>query len=272
MPDISVTLESVGGGVRRGYVDVGGGQIHYAETRTRPSDLPIVLLHQSASSWLGYADLIEELRNSHWVLALDTPGFGNSDALEGTVTIEKLGASLSSALAQLEIEDYYLFGHHTGASIAASMAASHPSQVRKLILSGPPVLDESQRKRLARVDLDPRPEADGSHLLRHWQRHLRLAQGNLNVAQREVNLFFLSRQPALTYEAVMQADIESWLSAIDCPTLVIGGSEDSIRSGFETAVALLRHATYELIPDQGIYITDEVPDVVADKIGRFFVG
>lgn len=257
--------------VRRGYVDVAGGQVHYAETITRPSDTPVVLLHQSASSWIGYVDLIEQLASSHWVIALDTPGFGGSDPLAGPVTIEEIGQVLSAALVELDIGPYWLFGHHTGASIAAYMAAHNPTDVKRLILSGPPVLDETQRSRMAGIDLDPQPAADGSHLTKHWSRHLRLADGNLEVAHRELNLFFLAHRPALTYEAVLKADIESWLEVIQCPTLVIGGEQDTIRSGFESAVALLSDVQFELLPDQGIYVADEAPGLIADRARSFFV-
>ena len=248
-----------------------GGQVHYAETITRPSDMPVVLLHQSASSWLGYVDLIEQLASSHWVIALDTPGFGNSDPIAGPVTIEEIGQVLSAALVELDIGPHWLFGHHTGASIAAYMAAHNPTDVKRLILSGPPVLDEAQRSRMTGIDLDSQPVADGSHLVKHWNRHLRLADGNLDVAQRELNLFFLAHQPALTYDAVLRADIQSWLEAIRCPTLVIGGENDSIRNGFEPAVALLSDVQFELLPDQGIYVADEIPDLIADRARSFFV-
>lgn len=256
--------------IHRGYVDVFGGQVHYAATRELGHGIPIVMLHQTASSWLGYVDVIAELADDYQVIALDTPGFGGSDPLVSPVTIARLGEALLAAIDGLEIGQFWLYGHHTGATLAAWVASHHPTRVRKLILSGPPYLDDAIKHRML-ATLDPGDVSqDGSHLMRAWERHLRLAGGDVRVSQRELVLYFTSDKPELTYRAVMDAPFPGWLRAIGCPTYVMGGDVDTIRSGLKPTHDALPDSEIEVVEGAGIYMADEVPELVADRMRRWF--
>ena len=64
--------------LRKGYADTPDGQVHYRE---RPGDgTPIVLLHQTASSSVMWERVMRRYPPGRRLLALDTPGFGLSDA------------------------------------------------------------------------------------------------------------------------------------------------------------------------------------------------
>ena len=62
--------------MKRGYIDIPEGQIHY---RTAGSGEPLLLLHRSPSSSEEFGDVIPILARDYWVVAMDTPGYGNSD-------------------------------------------------------------------------------------------------------------------------------------------------------------------------------------------------
>lgn len=257
--------------IRRGYADAYGGQVHYAATPEVADGTPIVMLHQTASSWIGYLDVMAELAGDYRVIAPDTPGFGGSDPVVPPVTVPKLGATLLAAIDDLGIDRFWLYGHHTGATLAAWIASHHPSRVPKLILSGPPYLDDATKDRI-RATLPPDEIGeDGSHLMNAWHRHTRLARGcDLEVPQRELVLFFTSHRPELTYEAVLEAPVDRWLPAITCPTYVIGGAEDTIRSGLKPTHQALPSSEMEVVEGVGIYMTDQAPGLVADRMRQWF--
>ena len=124
---------------RRGYVRVGEAQVHYR--RAGPADSPaLVLLHQTPSTSAMYAPLMRHMAGYFDLIALDTPGFGQSDALPGDFTVAAAAERLAAAVAQLRDGPCAWFGHHTGASLALQVAHDHPEQVQRLALSGPCLL------------------------------------------------------------------------------------------------------------------------------------
>jgi len=123
--------------MRRGYVDVNFGQIHYREAG---AGTPLILLHKTPASSTMYDRVVPRLADHFRTLAVDTPGFGMSDQLP-----ERPGPSLvpyRDAMIQfmdgLEIDQAHLLGHSTGASIAVEIAAHHPDRVDRLVIATTP--------------------------------------------------------------------------------------------------------------------------------------
>jgi pimeloyl-ACP methyl ester carboxylesterase len=104
-----------------------------------------------------------------------------------------------------------------------------------------------------------------------WKRHLALAGGaGVEVAHRELVLAFTAVEPERVYGAVLEMDVDAVFERISCPTLIMGGELDSIRGGFERAHALISQSEMEIVPKAGIYIVDEMPDLVADRLRGWF--
>ncbi|MFT6957791.1 MAG: haloalkane dehalogenase, partial [Halieaceae bacterium] len=78
--------------IRRGYVTVSGLRMHYRSAGALSSPT-LLCLHQSPSSSAMYEPLMRLLADEYHLLAPDTPGFGDSDALAGNIS-------------NLEITDY----------------------------------------------------------------------------------------------------------------------------------------------------------------------
>src|SRR5947207_12698997 len=103
---------------------------------------------------------------------MDTLGLGDSDAPEGEPSIEVWASAALALLDALGEQKFAVVGHHTGAVIAAEMAASAPTRVRALVLSACPFVDAARRAKHhgARVIDDVAPRPDGSHLAELWAR------------------------------------------------------------------------------------------------------
>jgi len=119
--------------MKRGYVGMKSGQIHYVEDG---KGAPLLLLHSAPRSSRAYRFLMPQLAPHYRCIAPDLPGFGQSDPLAGKVTMEALGGAMVEFLGALGVPKAHVLGYHTGNKVAAAMAAEHPAHVDRLVLCG----------------------------------------------------------------------------------------------------------------------------------------
>ena len=211
------------------------------------------------------------LSDSFHTLALDTPGFGASFSPPSGFSIRYLSDSLYAALHQLGVESCFIFGHHTGSAIAVQMAHDHPDFVKKMVLSGAPLLNEAQVNGL-KASLKPFVIAeDGSHLTHVWERiRKRDSALPLETVHREVLLTQSAREAAQrAFQAVFDQPFSEQLSALEIPILVMSGENDTLRASLEPAFSILKNGAMKLIPNEGPYICDQNPQAVADMLKDF---
>jgi pimeloyl-ACP methyl ester carboxylesterase len=119
--------------IRRGFVDGPSGQIHYREAGSGP---PLVLLHLNSGTSTMYLPAVRLLASGFRAIAMDYPGYGDSDAPQEPYTeLGQWAASVVALLDGLGIDQAHLAGHMTGAQVAAEVAARYPERVDRLILS-----------------------------------------------------------------------------------------------------------------------------------------
>ena len=257
----------------KGYVNTSAGQVHYRATSTPRESIPLVMLHQSASSSEMYEAMMLELQDTFWSFAPDTPGFGGSFFPQGKLTIPYYAQVIFESLKLMDITECWLFGHHTGSSIALQLTHDHPELVRKLVLCGPPCLsleDRAIRKSKSRPIVI---QDDGSHLMPIWKYvRGRNPPWPLALYHREAILRLHSGERTHeAYLAVYDHDFQKMISDISCPTLVMAGEFDSLRPGLEPAYAALKDGTMRIVPEADGYICDVQPKIVADILREFFV-
>ena len=258
--------------IRKGYVDTPHGQIHFRQLK-QVDGIPLVLLHQTASSGMMFERMMTLLSDSFHTLALDTPGFGASFSPPSLFTTHYLSSTLHAALTNLGVESCYLFGHHSGSAIAVQMAHDHPAFVKKMVLSGAPLLSDSQINGL-KASLKPFAIAeDGSHLTQVWERiRKRDLTLPLETVHREVLLTQSAREAAQsTFQAVFEQPFAEQLSALEIPILVMAEEHDTLRASLEPAFSVLKNGTMKMIPNEGPYICDQNPQAVADVIREFIL-
>ena len=121
--------------IRKGYVNVSHGQMHY---RVAGSGPPVILVHGSPSSSRTYIDLIGRLSDQFTVIAIDSAGYGNSTPLMpgGQPEIPDFAKALAETLEALGIKRCLIYGSHTGAKITLQFAVDHPDRVALLIMDG----------------------------------------------------------------------------------------------------------------------------------------
>ncbi|SEH01139.1 Pimeloyl-ACP methyl ester carboxylesterase [Nonomuraea solani] len=98
---------------------------------------PLVLLHGIGSSRAAWAPVLDGLAAAHTVYAVDLPGFGGSDTLDGNhpVTPRRLAEVVAAALDEWGVDRPHVTGHSLGGWVALELAHLRP--VASLTLLAP---------------------------------------------------------------------------------------------------------------------------------------
>jgi 3-oxoadipate enol-lactonase len=187
----------------------------------------VILLHgelSDSSSWLHTIKALESKYRILYYNRLPRPG----------MTIEEHLAQLIELLEELKLETYHLVGHSGGGILAYRLAAKFPTRTLSLALADTlgrldAVLEVKIRSLLEAL------KAGGSGLAFLvampwlWGAHyLEFSRDRLE----QVKTLAASRDPAPTkaaLESILQfGDQRKFLRAIECPVLVMVGSDDSL--------------------------------------------
>ena len=127
--------------IRRRYVDGPSGQVHLRESGAASGTVPLVCLHATAYSSRSFEPLMRALGDARHVIAIDAPGYGESDPPPVRPDIAAYAAAMLVAIdAALGQGEFDLLGYHTGVTIACELALRSPERVRQLAVMGIPYL------------------------------------------------------------------------------------------------------------------------------------
>jgi len=260
--------------VRRGYAPGRYGQIHYRLSRpkTHCDAAPLVLLHQNPSSSLEYHHLIAAMGTDRVVIALDTPGYGMSDAPPAPIDMAGYAACFAEALdalAPLLHGPFDLYGFHTGTLLAMELALAMPRNVRRLILSGipmRPVAERAERLRAAQdfAQLDESGAVALDLAAKLWD--YVVAQRRPDMTLDDAAKLWIDKlkpldRAAWAYLGVWSYDYEARLPLVTQPVLLLQPDE-AIAQASIAATDLIDNATVERLAgfDRDIF---HIPDSVA---------
>ncbi len=256
--------------IEKGYIETNHGLIHY-RAAGKAENPHVLLLHQTASSSAMYEKIMSLLSDKFYLFAPDTLGFGASDFPRTEANMKLYADSLREACANFGLKNPFVFGHHTGASIAVQMEFDKPF-ARKMFLSGAPYLTPKQKENFKKTVQPIIIEKSGEHLLNLWQR--------LRAKDETADLFLTHREFLLNlhageryheaYFAVFNHDFETQIAKLDCPILVTAGNKDTLKDCIEPAFKALKNGEMRRL-NGNTYICDNAPDVIAALMEEFFV-
>lgn len=232
---------------RRGYVQAGRRLIHFTYAGSGPA---LVMLHASPADSAGLLPLLRELAVSFTAIAIDTPAHGGSDPLPAAEpAIADYGAALIEGLGALGLDRVHLYGTHTGAKIALSVAAAQPKRVASLFLDGLGVSTDSERAgQLLRYTPVYRPRSDGSHLVNTWHQvrnmftfwpwyderaaalYVGPAPAAVDVHEIALGLLTAGSSYPLAYRAAFRCDPVPMLRALTVPATVLTSRDDPLHA------------------------------------------
>lgn len=230
-------------GITKAYVDTPAGQVHvHMVDGNEPA---IVFLHQTALSAKTYDPTLRVLDVPNRLIAIDTPGFGGSYDLDGMPSLEWYAEQILATLDRLGVEQFHLFGHHTGASLGIEVAAHVPQRVLSLMLAGPVFMTAEESTAFITGYREPiTPQRDGSHLMTNWGY---AAQHNpecdVAIMQDAVaDLLRAWRARPQAYMAVAHHNTASRALQVTAPVLLLTTPGDFFHASFDRAEAIFPDA------------------------------
>jgi pimeloyl-ACP methyl ester carboxylesterase len=259
--------------IRRAYADLPHGQVHYAECGDARAPA-VLLLHQTPRSWAEYRGVLPLLGVRYRTLAMDTAGFGSSDAWPGAPSIEAWAGVAAQLLEKLGIAQAHVVGHHTGGVIAVELAARHAQRVRSLVLSSTPYTDPAfRRARAERPPIDAvQASEDGEHLALLWRkRQAFYPAGRPDLLQAFVaDALKVPGDVEAGHRAVASYRMEERIAAIRQPTLVIRAPDDPFASTHAADwLARLPQARLVEIAGGMVPLPDQLPEAFAQAVLQF---
>jgi pimeloyl-ACP methyl ester carboxylesterase len=236
-----IGLRELQGG--KGYAETPMGSVHYrlVGAGTGGGGGPVLLLlHQTPWSMIEFAEIQNCLAEKGVrSLAVDTPGYGLSDAPQGSPSIAQYADNLVPVLDHLHIGRVVVAGHHTGSAIAAAFAARHPDRTAGMIMHGTPLYSPEERAQRLGAPEKPRViKDDGSHLADYYQ-YIRDYAGpdprTRVTAMWSTFAWYESAANDIAHDTVFRNDMGADLARVKAPVLVLSDAKDTLHVNDERA-------------------------------------
>lgn len=248
--------------MKKAYVDVEHGQLHYRE---EGAGAPLVLLHKTPSSSIQFERAMPALGERFRTIALDTPGFGNSDPLPRQPLMADYGQVVLQFLDALGLEQVDLLGHHTGASIAIEAATQQPKRFKHLALAGVLAFDEEAVRAEWRSYLDSHKfdlDASGRFLETYpkpmLERDQEFSPDDPERYWLEL-IAYLQAGPRFwwSYNAVVEHRAFDLLADVTMPTLVLNQEQGRVLESTRRVAAAIPHSLYVELPGSSEGVMDD---------------
>lgn len=229
--------------IRKAYAQTRRGAIHYAEIGDGP---PLILLSETPRTHRHFNRIMPLLSPHFRTIAIDTPGFGNSDPLPDPMSVGTLAECVVAFMDALGLPSANVFGIHTGNKTASALAAAFPARVDRLVLAGMThsIIPDAKARNAAiqpifdGYDQKYGAHLDGSHLVRQWlgayttaskiwwpQRLLSgtdIRPAEIEDAEAQVSDYLLGWRSIIpVYRAVFDYDLAQAYREIRAPTLIL---------------------------------------------------
>jgi pimeloyl-ACP methyl ester carboxylesterase len=113
-------------------VEVDGRQVSVVDTGG--SGPPLLFIHGLGGIWQNWLLNIPAFMGTHRCLAIDLPGFGQSELPAGDISINGFAHTVDRVCDLLEVDDPVVVGNSMGGFTGAELAVSFPTRVSKLVL------------------------------------------------------------------------------------------------------------------------------------------
>jgi pimeloyl-ACP methyl ester carboxylesterase len=141
------------------------GRLRFDSVRTKKASIsmlsagsgdPVVCVHGLGGTKASFLPTVAALAESHRVIALDLPGFGESDKpIAAAYDAPYFADAVTALMDELGLDSAHIAGNSLGGRVGIELGLRHPERVRKLILLSPALawLRERPFKRLLQLPL-----------------------------------------------------------------------------------------------------------------------
>lgn len=238
----------------------------YDEAGSGPA---VVLLHGypfDRSMWCEQMRFLSA--HGYRVLAPDLRGLGETHFAGGIATMEDMALDVAALMDESEIDGSVVCGLSMGSYVALELTSLFPSRVRALVLAGARAQSADETERASREQQASRVLAEGMSFVADSMLAKLLAPRTLAEKPdlvKRVREMILGTDPkgaaAAQRGLAGRRDHSKDLSAIEAPTLIVAGREDSIRKPEDSEFLhrWIRDSRLEIIGDAGHLMNMEQP-------------
>lgn len=228
----------------------------------------ILLLHGWGDNLSTFNKLSKELTKKYKVIALDLPGFGNTQAPQTTWDLDDYTHFVNDFLKKINVLDIYsLIGHSNGGAIAIRGLSTGVLNSKKLVLlaSSGIRVKKSLKKyafkaaaKLGKVASFALPRQTRESLRK---RLYRSAKSDMLAVEHLQE----------TFKRVVVQDIQPDAKKIDLPTLLVYGQGDTDTPVFFGVQLhrLIKNSDLKVLVGAGHFVHQDQPDIVATDIEKF---
>ncbi len=227
---------------------------------------PVVFVHGLGGSWKNWLENMPAMALTRPVVALDLPGFGNSEIPVEAISISGYARCVERVCEQLGLREVDLVGNSMGGFVAAELTIVRPERVRRLALvdaAGISIVDLRRGPTLTLMRLIAVQASWGTGqramIARARLRHLAFRAVMRHPTRLAVDL--VAHQAGgpgmpgflLAMDALLSYDFRDRLPEIACPALVVHGENDMlvpVRDAREFK-RLIPQATLRILEDTG---------------------
>lgn len=233
----AIGWERASAGLETAQLTVGDLDIAYLRSKETVDGDTVVLVHGFGANKDNWTRFARELKGEFNIYAFDLPGHGDSSKpLDIGYRFEDQVRYLNQIFAELGISRVHMMGNSMGGAITALYAATHPDQIRSVVLFDPAGIFEYESELVDLVldgenPLIPKQQGDFDRLLDFalekrpfvpWP-IFEVMEENA-IANREVNETIF----AAIRDTGFEPDFRTTLINIKAPVLVVWGKLDRV--------------------------------------------
>jgi len=276
------------------YADIADGRVHLRRAGKPGRRRPLLVFQSAPGSSAPLSGLIEGLATDREVIAPDYLGNGDSAKPRRKVDIALLARDARQLADRLGLEQFDLWGTHTGALVALELALSAPERVGRLVLEAPPLLPgDFSQDILANYLPALVPDKWGLHVQQAWNmrrdmflfwpwyRQQRDAVRPLGLPDDAtlhdwtVGLLKSGQTYDLSYRAAFEYDTAARLPRLTRPALICAGPADMLADGLDRARRIAPGQVRVLSTPATVWYPNQAPGSISDTIAiyqAFLVG
>lgn len=235
------------------YADIRGFKMYY---ETYGKGEPLLIIHGNGGSINNFVYQIPYFAKNYQVILADSRSQGKSIDTSDSLSYEMITDDLNALLDKLNLKQCYIIGWSDGGIEGLMMAIRHPDKVKKLAVTG--------------ANLEPDTSAVDPFVYNYVMKMNKTGQDTIKKMKtvtpemkNQLKLLHL-----LSYEPhIKLADLKK----ITCPTLVIGGDHDVIRTRHTLLIAEnIPNSYLWILPNSGHSTPLVYKDIFNEVVSDFF--
>ncbi len=247
-------------------IEINGINIHYHE---EGEGLPLVFIHAFALNQTMWQEQVAALKNQYRCITLDLRGFGHSDVVDEPSLMNQMASDVRQLMKALSIDKAVLIGLSMGGYIALAFYRNYPEMVGALVLADTRATADADEAKANRLLSAEKALREGSVAIADETTPKLLGDTTIKTNPDLVKLVHsiqAENSPigiaAAQRGMAARADSTDLLSQINCPVLVLVGSEDKLTPPREAEVIHqgIRNSQLRVIENSGHLSNMEKPD------------